>query len=177
MNYLDHTHTHTHTHTLTHTHTHTHTHKKYRVTFTDSIKVFNETIHPSFFILYDISSLSNKLICTGAQYYSGQSNKIFVAYSMYPAFLFRPSIRCGEKKRMTSYFKLICFSLHNLRTLSIVVSTGIARLNSIWNANKMLEQINTLLSIKNAWFVILVLNYSRHINPYVQSLFCNVEIF
>ena len=79
---------------------------------TDNFKVFNLMLHSVVLFSYNFSFLLNKLtkfhsifsddyekkyhserdINLTDVHYSRPSNKIFVAYSMYPAFLFRPSI-------------------------------------------------------------------------------------
>ena len=84
----------------------TRTKKKRWVTFTDSFNVLNVTF---IIYIYNLSSLSNKLTKFHSIFsddyhnrerdinltdglYSRPSNKVFVAYFMYPEFLFRPSI-------------------------------------------------------------------------------------
>ena len=76
--------------------------KKRGVTFTDSFKAFNVMLHSFFLFLYKLSSLLNKLTKFHSIFSDSYEKKIhsfdstpicvFVAYSMYPKFLFCPSI-------------------------------------------------------------------------------------
>ena len=74
------------------------TEKKPRVTYEDNCKGFNVIMHYQIYFLFKITSLWNHLAKFQSIFnltdfhYSRLSNKIHVAYFVYPAFLFRSSI-------------------------------------------------------------------------------------